>query len=76
MLTRRFAPIVRRGFSTTIRRNGGHGKPTAQDMLPFDPFQNRYKLLIKMSIYIGTAFSLPFFAVYFQLRKKYGEETQ
>ncbi|XP_077974718.1 cytochrome c oxidase subunit 7C, mitochondrial-like [Styela clava] len=74
MLLQRSSNLIRRGLMTSARRAGGHGKPTAQDVLPFNPFQNRWKLLAKMGLYMGTGFGLPFFAVYFQLRKKYGDD--
>jgi len=73
MLSGPLTVALRRGFyQSAIRR--GHAKPTAQDMLPFNPFQNKWILLAKISLFFGVAFNAPFFLVRTGLKKKYGNQ--
>uniref|UniRef100_H2XX83 Uncharacterized protein n=1 Tax=Ciona intestinalis TaxID=7719 RepID=H2XX83_CIOIN len=70
MIGRLSTVVVRRGFSQSAVRAGGHGPPTAQDMLPFNPFQNKWKLMVKMGFFIGSGFFLPFYTVYSNLKNQ------
>lgn len=71
MIGRALGIVSRRGFSQTALMRGAH-KQTAKEQLPFNPFQNKYVLLFKMSAFLGLVFNIPFIAVYYNLRKKYG----
>ena len=74
MIGRSAALLFRRGLRTAGGRQMVEYMPanTAKDMLPFNPFQNEWLLLLKIGIYSGSAFGTPFFMVWWGLKKKYG----
>lgn len=49
-----------------------HVYESARDLLPFNPFQNKWLLTVKASIYIGSVFSIPFWFVYWNTKKSAG----
>uniref|UniRef100_H2ZFB7 Uncharacterized protein n=1 Tax=Ciona savignyi TaxID=51511 RepID=H2ZFB7_CIOSA len=70
MIGRLSTIVARRGFSQSARRAGGHGPPTAKDILPFNPFQNKWMLMVKMGAFIGSGFILPFYTIYSNLKRQ------
>lgn len=66
--------LLRRGF-----KSSGGAKPiqympanSAQNLLPFNPYQNRWALLFKIGLIYGSGFALPFFVMVFTNWKKNG----
>jgi len=56
-------------FSTSAAKQGGwHAIPPPGHNLPFQ-IQNRYRLTLIMSLFFGSGFFTPFFAVRHQLKK-------
>ena len=62
--------LLRRGFSTSIRRSGGDHMTTAKDVLPFNPDQNPWILLAKFCVFTWSACWLPFYTVTYHLKKE------
>jgi len=67
--------LLARGGVGNVSRRGLHvhqeGIPGAT--LPFKVgYEHRWKLLIGMTLYVGSAFSIPFLMVRHQLKKKSG----
>ncbi|OQR68243.1 Cytochrome c oxidase subunit 7C [Tropilaelaps mercedesae] len=72
MFAQRVGQSVRRFTTSAICRSGGHhddygGVPG--ENLPFS-VKNRYALTLKMALFFGSAFSIPFLVVRHQLKKK------
>jgi len=55
----------------TVQARGAHFENTVYNNMPFD-YRNKYTFAIKMGLYLGTGFGLPFFACWYQLRKSAG----
>ncbi|KAM9642741.1 cytochrome c oxidase subunit 7C, mitochondrial-like [Trichechus inunguis] len=55
--------------STTSVVHRSHYKEGPGKNLPF-PMENKWKLLIMMTVYFGSGFAAPFFIVRHQLHKK------
>merc|ERR1712002_900885 len=73
MLGRVSSVVLRRCYS-----GGASGNITylpansAQNLLPFNPYQNKWGLLTKIGIFAGSGFALPFVVMVFTNWKKNG----
>merc|ERR1711955_16118 len=66
--------VLRRGFQSSGGAKQIQYLPanSAQNLLPFNPYQNRWGLLLKIGLIYGSGFALPFFVMVFTNWKKNG----
>jgi len=64
-------PTTRALARPAVQARGLHVENTVYNNMPFS-YRNKAAFGVKLVLFLGTGFSLPFFAAWYQLRKSAG----